>query len=120
MHKRILFKYGATRTVILVGSIVIKIPRMCSWKLFLHGLLANMQESQFSKTGWQELCPVLFSIWGGFCLIMQRAEPLTDFQWSRFSPEHWVKKEDYTVPVELKQSSFGMLKGKIVAIDYGN
>jgi hypothetical protein len=47
--------------------------RLLSWKHFLYGLLANMQEAQFSKTSWPELCPVLWSLPGGFLVVMPRA-----------------------------------------------
>jgi hypothetical protein len=36
-----------------------KLPSFYSWKHFLLGLLANMQEAEFSRTGRPELCPVL-------------------------------------------------------------
>ena len=36
---------GATRWVFRFNRFVAKIPRLDSWKLFLCGLLANMQEA---------------------------------------------------------------------------
>lgn len=109
---------GATRAVLLVGDAAIKVPRMTTWRTFLNGLLANMQEREFSRAGWPELCPVLFSIPGGWLVVMRRAAPLTDAEWCTVHPE-WAERGEYVVPVELKRDSFGVLGGRIVAIDYG-
>lgn len=109
---------GATRAVLLVGRVAIKAPRMSTWRTFLSGLLANMQEREFARTGWPELCPVVFSVPGGWLLVMRRAEPLSDAEWCTVHPE-WGDREEYAVPVEMKRDSFGVLDGRIVAIDYG-
>ena len=109
---------GATRAVLLIGGVAIKVPRLKSWRTFLNGLLANMQEREFSRTLWPELCPVLFSLPGGWLVVMKRAVPLTDAEWSDINPE-WAERDDYFVPVEMKRNSFGLLGGRIVAIDYG-
>jgi hypothetical protein len=98
----------------------IKFPRPTEWRLFLHGLLGNMQERQFSRIGWEELCPVLFSIPGGWMVVMPRAIPLTDEEWEALDTYAFIDKRDGRVPVEEKQSSFGWLNGRIVAIDYGS
>ncbi len=114
-------KRGITREVFLIGSYAIKIPKLkYGWHKFLCGLLANMQETEFSKTGWSELCPVTFSIPGGWLLIMRRARPLTLDEFLSFDPFKFRDRPEYTVPVEHKQDSFGILDGRIVAIDYGN
>lgn len=109
---------GATRAVLLVGQIAVKVPRMRTWRTFLNGLLANMQEREFSRTGWPELCPVVFSVPGGWLLVMHRAVPLSDAEWCTVHPD-WAEREEYVVPVEMKRDSFGVLCGRIVAIDYG-
>lgn len=79
-----------------------------------------MQESLFSRTGWPELCPVLWAIPGGFLVIMRRARVLTDEEFLALDMDHWVKRDDYTVPAEIKSDSFGYLNGRLVAVDYGN
>lgn len=109
---------GATRAVLLVGGVAVKIPRPTTWRTFLNGLLANMQEREFSRAGWPELCPVLISIPGGWLVVMRRAAPLTDAEWCEIG-EDWPERGEYVVPVELKRDSFGVLGGRIVAIDYG-
>ncbi len=114
------FGYGTTRAVFLTRRLAFKVPTPSHWQNFLLGLLGNMQERQFSTAGWPELCPVLFSLPGGFLVVMARAEPLTDLEWSMLEYERYVDREDYRVPVENKRSSFGVYRGKIVAIDYGN
>lgn len=113
-------KYGTTRTVFLIKNYAIKIPNHVEWRLFLHGLLANMQEVKFSKTGWPELCPVIFSICGGFLIIMKRAKPLTREEFVSLNVEEWKEKEDYIVPCENKLDNFGWVDGRIVTVDYGN
>ena len=110
---------GATRTVLLIGRYAIKVPRCSSWRTFLNGLLANMQERQFARTGWPELCPVLASLPGGWLLVMPRAAPMSDAEWCDFEPEAFCETESYTLPVEHKQDSFGLLDGRVVAVDYG-
>ncbi|QSA96603.1 hypothetical protein [Methylococcus sp. EFPC2] len=110
---------GATRAVLLVGRMAIKVPRLSTWRTFLNGLLANMQEREFWRTRWAELCPVLFSLPGGWLVVMPRAKPLTDADWCAFDTEEFIERSDGVIPVEEKQDSFGWLNGRIVAIDYG-
>lgn len=112
--------HGTSRIVLLIGNYAVKVPSFVEWRLFLLGLLANMQERRFSEHGWEELCPVLWSIYGGFMIVMRRAEPLTREQFDSFDAEAWLERDDYVVPAEPKMDSFGWLDGKIVAIDYGN
>ena len=113
-------KHGTTRVVVLTGRYAFKLPTYVQWNLFLHGLLANMQEATFSKTGWPKLCPVRFHIPGGFLTVMDRAEPLTRDEFFNLNIDEWTENGDYVIPVEAKLDSFGKLNGKIVAVDYGN
>jgi len=83
-------------------------------------LLANMQEAEFARTGWAELCPVVFSIPGGWLVVMRRAEMLSDAEWQAFDPEAFCVGQERIIPAEFKKDSFGRLDGRIVAIDYGN
>jgi len=115
-----MIKRGATRTVILIGKYAIKTPSIFAWRLFLLGLLANMQEAIFSKTGWPELCPVLFSFPGGFLVVMRRARPISRTHYESISYEQLVAKDHYRVPAENKPDSWGVLDGRIVAVDYGS
>ena len=105
------FKRGVTREVILIGSRAVKIPSFRSWKLFLNGLLSNMQEKTFSKYS-EKLCPVLLSFPGGFLNVMPRCHPIEDRQ-LMFADADGLE-------IEQKLCSFGYLHGKIVAVDYGS
>lgn len=119
-HKNCRLEYGVTRRVLLIWSWAIKVPVMTQWRLFLLGLLANMQEALWSKTGWPELCPVIWSTPGGFLLIMRRARVLTDEEFLVLNLEQWVQRPNYLIPAEIKSDSFGYLDGRLVAVDYGN
>lgn len=105
------FKRGITREVFLVGNHAVKIPSFRSWKLFLYGLLCNMQETTFSGYS-DKLCPVIFSFPGGFVNIMPRCQPIEDSQ-LMFSDAEGLA-------IEQKMCSFGYLDGKVVAVDYGS
>lgn len=113
--------HGVTREVFLTRRFAIKLPKLTNtWRHFLQGLLANMQEREFSTSQWPELCPVVFSTWGGWLVVMRRARPLTDAEWNVFNFMAFADKPDYVVPVEDKRNSFGVLDGRVVAVDYGN
>ena len=74
------------------------------------------------------LCPVLFSINGGWLLIMPKCKVLTDGEFEGFDYDtimdthikdgvgHCYLKSS----AETKSDSFGWYKGNIVAIDYGD
>lgn len=110
---------GVTRLVILTKNYAFKIPNFLNgWRMFLHGLICNMHEKMWSNTKWEQLCPIVFAAWGGWLVVMKRARPLTDEEWDKFDCEAFVK-EPNLLPVETKKCSFGVLNGKIVAVDYG-
>ncbi|PDT86527.1 hypothetical protein [Sinorhizobium sp. BJ1] len=111
---------GTTRLVILTRRYAFKLPSIKSWRLFLMGLLGNIQERQFGTIGWDGLCPVLFSIPGGWLVVMPRCRAITANQWDNLDFNKFVDREDYVLPVECKQDSFGWLNGKVVAYDYGS
>ena len=111
---------GVTRLVILTKRHAIKIPNFLNgWNMFLTGLLCNQQERMFSKTGWPELCPVIFGVPGGWLNVMRRARPLTDEEWDQFDVKTFLERETGFIPAEPKRCSFGMLDGRVVAVDYG-
>ncbi len=120
VERRVRCRWGTTRTVLLIGRWAVKVPSLTEWRLFLLGLLANMQEACLSRCGWPELCPVTFSIPGGWLIVMHRAEPITRDEFFTLDVERWRNRDEYTVPVEAKLDSFGRLNGSIVAIDYGS
>jgi hypothetical protein len=119
---------GLTREVILTRRYAIKLPKLSrGWQLFRHGIRSNAQEREFAGRGWAELCPVVFALPGGWLVVMRRARPLTHAEWEAFdaaafcggSSEHALDR-GRRIPVELKKHSFGVLDGRIVAVDYGS
>ncbi len=126
-------RMGITRDVILWRRYAIKLPVLTrGWRLFLHGLTSNMQEvtwycgdrppsTRLRYPDWhQRLCPIVYHWRGGFLVVMLRARPLTMDEWAAFSPARFCENEDGTIPVETKKDSFGILDGRIVAVDYGS
>jgi len=112
---------GVTRHVLLVGPYAIKVPRLnYGWGKFLTGLLCNMQERMMGTLGLDALCPVVWSIPGGWCVVMRRARIMTDEEFDAFDVEAFLDRPDYSVPAERKSNSFGWLGDRIVAIDYGS
>lgn len=114
---------GSTRTVILIGAYAVKIPGAWAWprryRSFLQGLLANASEREFSRAGWEGLCPLTFSLPGGWLNVMRRARPITREEWFAFDFTSFANRGDWILPAEEKMDSFGVLNGEIVAIDYG-
>lgn len=111
---------GATRIVILTRRLAIKLPRFDSgWKALLVGLIANMQEAEFGRLGWPELCPVRFSLPGGFLVVMPRARPLDRQAWFALDYRRFFASRGQVALAEEKMDSFGIHDGRIVAVDYG-
>jgi hypothetical protein len=79
-----------------------------------------MQERQWGRTGFEGLCPVVFSLPGGWLVVMPRARLMTDEEFFAFDAESFCERGDYLIPAEPKSNSFGHLAGQIVAIDYGS
>lgn len=123
-HMNYRYKFGTTRNVFLIWKYAIKIPNIFDfeWRLFLLGLLANMQEVSFSKMNNPKFCPIIFSLPMGFLVIMKRAEQMTDkdFETKINYLSEWIKEDNFEIPCELKSTSFGYLDDKIVVFDYGN
>ena len=118
-------KCGATRSVFLFNKWAVKLPFTFNtnlpyrgfWYRILHGLLANMQEKEFSHVRYAPipLLPVSFYIWGGLLVVMKRGEPISDSEFK------WVLSNINLPPiVERKQDSFAKIDGVIYAIDYGS
>lgn len=117
---------GCSRIVLLTKNYAWKVPNFIasdntlSWRSFCQGMLANMQEVTFSKTGWVELCPVRWYLPLGLLVVMPKVRLLTDNEFCAMDFKAFTENDDYYVPVEEKANSFGWLDGRIVAIDYGN
>lgn len=114
--------FGSTRTVWLIGRFAFKVPVFVEWRLFLSGLLANMQERQFGSCGYKGIAPVVFALPLGALVVMQRARVMTlkEFYESDFDFKVFTDREDYVIPAEAKPDSFGWINGQVFCIDYGN
>ncbi len=120
--------YGSTRVAFLTKKYAIKVPAWHrGWYDFLRGLLANMQET--SNFSWAQncndpvFCPIAFSCWGGWFIVMMRADPLTKEQWQKNVVDAgFFDNMDpcFRGFVENKIESLGFYRGNIVAIDYGS
>jgi hypothetical protein len=53
-----------------------------------------MQERAFAEERWPELCPLRFSLPGGFLVVMPRARPLTYAEWKAFDYRAFVTRGD--------------------------
>lgn len=125
---------GCTRIVLLTKRYAIKIPNFIDgYKSLLNGLLANLEEREFSKLNYKQLCPILFSLPLGLINVMPKVKILSDEEFTIslldefdiFSVEDSEYKLDivcngYFIRVENKANSFGWLNEKLVCVDYGN
>lgn len=125
-------KYGCYRIVLLIGPWAIKVPNFRDgWSYFLKGLMANHQEKVYSTLGnWApHLCPVIFGLRCGLILVMPRCQPIPLEPWPEFldvpaaeeGPRARGNIIEYRgILVERKPDSFGLLKGQVVIVDYGD
>lgn len=121
---------GSNRLVVLTRRHAIKVPNVRSWWTACWGLIDNMQERRACGLGpWGRrqdgVAPIVFSLPGGLLNVARRARPLTADEWASFDPEaHCSRRFDdgtpYRISAEPKPDSFGVLDGRIVAVDYGN
>ena len=110
---------GATRWVLLTRKYAFKLPSLASYRLFLNGLLANMQEVEFSAAKWPELCPVIGRLPLGLLVVMPRCKTL-EFTMDPITFDQMTIRDGYVVPAENKPDSWGYYKGNLVAVDYGS
>ena len=113
-----MIKYGSTRVCILTKKYAFKIPRLVKFRSFLYGLLANINEVEFSKMKDRRLFPVLFSIPYGFLVVMPRCKQISYSEFTLVIDSDFIEVP-FHIPCEPKYDSFGKLNNKIVAIDYG-
>lgn len=115
-------KHGADRMALIIGGVVLKLPTLSSWKGFLCGLMANMQESSYSDSS-PKFCPVKLAVPGGFLNVMAYARPLTDEEWVALDKTAFDKFRRSTagfyLPCEYKRNSLGYIGEKLVIVDYG-
>ena len=115
-------KQGTTRYVIMLDKIVIKIPSFHSYKHFLYGLLANMQESQFGIKPFYCLTPVLYSSKFGLFVIQKRLRPV------RHRGLFWVEHKKLIIESiipdihlsDVKPENYGYDGSQLKRLDYGS
>jgi hypothetical protein len=102
---------GITREVFIFKDLVFKIPSLRSYKLFLTGLLANLQELfWWNNTKDKRLCPILFKLPLGLLIVMPYASPVKRINYKKFK----------NLPLDPHISNFGKYKNRVVLIDYGS
>lgn len=114
---------GVTRVIIELDTVVIKIPKPWIWNHFLRGILANINErrtweynsGKYEKGISHLLCPVLWTSWGGWILVMRRAVPLSREDWDVVTISEHVKY----FPGDDTLSNYGWLNARPVKFDYG-
>jgi len=117
-----MIKSGVTRIVFISKNRVYKIPNIKSYRQFLNGLLANMNEVSWWRDSSQDmknlLCPVKWYFPFGLLVVMSRAEelkpPIID------DNEIFDNLIENNLPYDPNPENFGKYKGKIVCIDYGS
>jgi hypothetical protein len=114
-------RYGTNRGVLTLHSIALK------FALHERGARCNLYEARtFARSmGVRRdgLCPVLWCSDNGAVLVMRFATPLTPEQFEcaylkNDLPDWEHVPGEKGSPVESKASSYGLLDGRIVAIDY--
>jgi hypothetical protein len=113
---------GASRLVICLSNVIIKIPRPDNWA---EGVRANLGEIEWSQRRFKELCPVTSFAKNGEwlvmprCRIMKRAEFTNNFYQEFGDNLRDEEGRQISLNVEAKPGSFGWLDGRWVAVDFG-
>lgn len=126
---------GSYRIVFMFKNCVIKIPKMyktflgkdynahkrISLKYFLQGIASNKKEIykwHTFKDMRNVMCPILVHDILGLFLIMKRANTFTTDNLKEFN-DMLEKYKKHPVFEDAKTDNIGVLKNKIVLIDYG-
>lgn len=103
---------GATRGVLVIGSVAIKIPLISSWYGLLSGLISNLNEASV----WEDfrddprLAPMVWSAPLGLLNVMARADD---------HDGQAIATEDYEeLAYDLHPENFGVYQGRVVLRDY--
>lgn len=114
-------KRGTMRNVLLTRRHAIKFPTFASYRAFIEGLRANLEELDLWRLHQSErMCPVIARLPLGTAIVMPRVRPLTQLEFDGLDCIEFADLENgFSLPIECKGDSFGVLNGKIVAVDYG-
>lgn len=122
---------GSTRLVLLVGRWAIKVPYAGEWRLFLHGLLANLQEARWSRetAGFPpddparlRLARVHWSLPGGWLVVQERAYIPRNF-YRKFIRQGELGRMRHVfdgLPYDGNEYNFGFIGRRLVLVDYGS
>lgn len=114
--------------VLIFDKVVVKLPYWKTYRGFIKGLLSNMTEVMLSRSYPESryLVPVLWSIKGGWLVVMPRvrdcAEPLVAaFMVDLFLGDNTEDQEADEVKryCEYVVDNYGMYRGKPLCRDYG-
>ena len=115
---------GSTRIVFMFNKVVVKMPTLKSWRLFLNGLLANLQERQFSKINNKNLARVLFSDPIGLVIVMERLKEVRHCGLFFVEVQKICCESDLHLDFWLsdcKPENYGYNnRGQLVKLDFGN
>lgn len=111
---------GSTRFAFLFGRWVIKVPRWTEWRLFLRGLLANLQERQWSRTGDDRIARVYVADPIGLMLVMERAQSLPKTFRQRHLDASLAQGRFDGLPQDFHIGNFGFRGRTLIMIDYGS
>ncbi|CAA9548603.1 MAG: hypothetical protein AVDCRST_MAG23-2774 [uncultured Sphingosinicella sp.] len=106
---------GCNRWVVLTRRYALKFPRPTSWRDFLVGLRNNLNEARDGNLSGR--CPVIAKAPLGFAIVMPRARILTEIEFAGFDYHGFCR--EHKVQAEPKPDSFGVVAGRVVAVDYG-
>jgi hypothetical protein len=118
----LMIKSGCTRSVLLFKNIALKMPTLKRYNLFLHGILANLQEKQFSGSH-PDLAEVKWCSPLGLILVMERAEAISLDGHSLYvglKEKYQDDKMKEFLLSDCKPSNWGYIKDRLVKIDYGS
>lgn len=116
---------GVTRIVFVFSRVVVKIPNFLSgWRPFVSGVLSNINErdcwnwnsGKYEKGRSHLLCPVLWSSWGAWFVVMRKVDKVLTMEegW-----EHGLEEHMKYFSGDDKGPNYGVLEGRVVKIDYG-
>lgn len=132
---------GISRIVIEMDDVVIKVPNFTySWYHFLWGLCSNIEENNIWKwnSGKYEkgkshlLCPVKWCSWGGWILVMKKADVDRHYREVCNSPRNEGISSDEEVKLRYKDwievgfggddkcDNYGYIDDRLVKVDYPN
>lgn len=112
---RLRIAHGMTRLVLLIGPVVIKVPRWRTGYGWSYGLLANCHEALRWRTlRHPQMARVLWSMPGGWLLVARRYRRYADMD---------RRAVEAALPfggVDTKPGNVALDGGRLVLLDYGN